>query len=394
MAERFHVVILGARFGGLTALHWLVRRARRGECAVTVVDPQAVSVFRPSLVLALRGDPGALRPLRLPVADVCRRLGARWVQDFAVRIDPEARRVHLAAHPPLAYDLCLWATGVDPDWQAVDGLGPECGGVCELPLARAAADRLATWRGGRWVFASGPLAADPAQRPRLHAALDAAACEAALMADAALRRRGRRGETEIWLLTPAPVVGEWLGAKSQDLLARELARRAIRVLTGVVFRRVGTDRIVLADRSLAVDAMTWVPPYRGSRLARASGLDDGWGWVPTDPAGRHAQWPTLFAIGDIRRDGLPKSAHLAMQQARHAVAHGLATIRRTSAPPPAPPAVLHVLDLGDGRGLISAQNTLYGGTLDRATVGRWAAWAKSAFAWAYLGGRGWLPVMP
>jgi NADH dehydrogenase FAD-containing subunit len=395
VSERFHVVVLGARFGGLTALHWLSRTARRGECAVTVVDPQAVMVFRPSLVAAFRGNPAVLRPLRLPVADVCRRLGARWIQDFAVYVDPEARQVRLAAHSPVPYDLCFWATGADPDWQAIAGLGPECGGVCELPLARTAADRLSRWRGGRWVFASGPLVADPSQPPRLYAALDAAVLEAALTTEAQLRMDRRRDDTEIWFLTPAPVPGEWLGAKSQRLLAGELARRDIRVLCGVDFRRVDAGHIVLADRTLAVDAMTWVPPYRGSRLARRSGLDDGWGWVPTDASGRHVRWSTLFAIGDIRRDGLPKSAHLAMRQARYAVAHGLATLRRTPAPPPpGMPTVLHVLDFGDGRGLFSAQNTLYGGTMDRAAVGRWAAWAKSAFTWAYLGGRGWLAVMP
>ncbi|MCL8208577.1 MAG: FAD-dependent oxidoreductase [Actinomycetia bacterium] len=394
MAERVRVVIVGARFGGLTALHWLARKARLGECAVTVVDPQAVSVFRPSLIVALQGEPGRLRPLRVPVADVCRRLGARWIQDFAVRIDAAARQVHLAAHPPLSYDLCLWATGVDPCWQFIDGLDPSRGGLCELPLARATAERLAAWRGGRWVFATGPLVADPAQQPSLRAALDAAVVEAACCADAGLRRRGRREATEIWFLTPAAVAGEWLGARSQALLARELARRDIRVLTGVDVRRVEAGRLVLADRTLKVDAMTWVPPYRGSRLARWSRLDDGWGWVPTDAVGRHVEWPRLYAIGDIRRDGLPKSAHSAMRHARIAVTHALASVRGTTAPPPAMPAVLHVLDLGDGRGLFSAQNTLYGGRLDRAAIGRWAAWAKSAFTWAYLRGRGWLPVMP
>lgn len=391
---RYAVVVLGARFGGLTVVQWLAHMGRRGEFSVTVVDPQAVSVFRPGLVAAMHGKPAALQSLRLPVATVCRRLGARWIQDWVVRIDPGAQKIHLASHRPLSYDVCFWATGADASWEAVSGLGPEWGGICELPLARHTAQRLSTWHGGRWVFASGPLVQDPAQMPAVKAALDSAPVEAALIADMTLRRTRRRADTDLVILTPGPVAGEWLGAKSQALLARELKRRRIQVLTGVKYRHVAAGRIVLADRILQTDAMTWIPAYNGSWLARVSGLDDGWGWVPTHPWGQHLDWPTLYAVGDLRRDGLPKLAHRAMQQARGAVRHWMAVVRHEKPPQTPAPSVLHVMNFGGGRGLFTAQNTLFGGNTDWASVGRWPAWSKSLLTASYLWGGGWLPVMP
>jgi sulfide:quinone oxidoreductase len=386
-------VVIGARFGGLTVVHWVHRLFARTAYRGIVVDTWPTMVYRPGLVHAFRAEPGFVRQYRVSLAPVAAAAGFEFIEDRAIAVDPERQTVHLAAHRPLHYDVLFLATGSDPGWTTIPGLDVTRGGICEDYLARQTAIDRRGWQGGTFLFAVGPLHANPEARVRLATANEFMVYESALLwADTCTRRRVRKS-TRIVLLTPAPVLGEALGPSGRARLQEAMERAGIEVRTGVRYRAVTDQGIRLTDGFERADQMVFVPPYVGSGLARTSRLDDGFGWVPVTPHLQHPSWPNIYVVGDITTH-VPKLGHAAMVQARVAVHHWYARVNGKSPPPPYHPQVLALIEMGRGQGLFSLSTVLYGGSRDVTAVGRPARWAKLAFNRLYVTGRGWLPVMP
>jgi sulfide:quinone oxidoreductase len=391
-------VVLGAQFGGLSALHWLRRLAGPAEVEVTVVSPKPYAVYKPDLVLSAAGDARFVPATRVDLVGICRRLNARLVVDWAAAIDAARARVHVLNHPPLAYDALFWATGMDYAWSSVPGLGPETGFMCEDYAARHLAARLGRLGGGDIVLVAGRLHQDPRVRPALSASCDCPLIEWGLLARAALRRRGRAAQPRIALVTAADAPGESLGPAAARRARALLAQAEIRVVAraevlGV--ERGGLEVQTPAGRlRLPSDVSVWMPPVAGSDLARRSALDDGYGWVETDAHLRHVRWPDIYALGDLNRATLPKLGHSAMVEARVAVGHWLARLRGRRSPPPYRRSVLAVMQTGGGRALFDWHDTLYGGRRELWFEGRTAYALKQGFGLAYRLGRGGLPIMP
>ncbi|MCL5015882.1 MAG: FAD-dependent oxidoreductase [Firmicutes bacterium] len=387
-----NVVVLGSRFGGSATAYWLSKLFERREITVTIVDQWTLMTYRPALVRVAAGHPAQADNWHIPMVRRYQRAGFRFIRDTAYQIDPRAQKIHLATHPPLPYDTVFVATGADPAWEAIDGLGPHHGGVCEDYLARQTGYALSK-TAGPIVVGVGPLyySGSPV---RLRASLDVPALEVAFLLDAWLRKHRRRQDIPITVITPACVPGESLGPKSQAILTRELERRQIQLIAESKVEQVGDSHITLyPQRVIKADQMIWIPPYHGSQLARRSGLDDGWGWIPTDKYCRHEKWSNVYAVGDINRSALPKLGHIAMLQAKVAV-HALWAAMHHKSAQPFTPFVLHVIWTGHGRGLFTLSDILYGGKRDWVYFGAPASLAKTAFNASYRFFSGWMPIMP
>ncbi len=387
------VVILGARFGGSATAYWLHNLFGRRHLDITVVDQWTMMTYRPALVTVAAAHPSLADNWHIAMQRRCELAGQRFVRDSIFRIDPQKQQVHLASHAPLPYDTLFVATGSDPGWQTIPGLGADSGGVCEDYLARQTGDQV--HKPFRSIaFAIGPLAQAPQDRPRVSGSLDAPAFEVSFLLDAWLRKQGRRSGVTMTVVTPAPIPGEAFGPKSSASLLRELDRRHIDLITNARYVRVENGAIHFADRKpLYAERMMWVPPYHGSKRLRLSGLDDGYGWFPADQYGVHREWPNIYGVGDISSSALPKLGHIAMMQARTAVHHFYA-LQRHGTPAPFRPYVLHVLWLGHGKGMLTISNWLYGGGRELMHVGVSSGLAKAAFDYGYKVFSGWMPVMP
>ncbi|POB09975.1 NAD(P)/FAD-dependent oxidoreductase [Sulfobacillus sp. hq2] len=387
------VVVLGARFGGSATAYWLHKLFPARELEVTVVDQWTTMTYRPALVTAAAGHPALADQWHIAMKQRCEKAGQHFVRDTIMRIDPHQQQVHLASRAPLSYDTLFIATGTDPGWKTIPGLGAERGGVCEDYLARQSGDRL--HRAARSiVLAVGPLAQAPDDTPRLAGSLDAPAFEISFLTDAWLRQQNRRQNVKLTIITPASVPGEAFGPKSQALLARFLAQRHIDLITQAQYHHVEHDAIHLVGHlAVQADLMIWIPPYHGSELLRVSQLDDGYGWFPADPFCVHEKWPNIYGVGDISRTALPKLGHIAMMQARTAVHHFYA-LRHHGTPKPFNPYVLHVVWMGRGQGLLTLSNWLYGKGHEWAHPGVSSALAKSLFDYSYKLFSGWMPIMP
>ncbi len=389
-------VVLGTGFGGLAVLSWLRRLMRPGELTITAVDRLPDMVYRPALVHALDGPPTAVqRPARVAVAPLLRRLAVHGIRDTVVGVDPARRQVHLATAEPLDYDVLFIATGRHYGWDLVPGLAPHLGGVCEDYLARHAAVLNQAWRGGRFVFAVGPIHGAPDWTPPLAVGCECPLLESALLFDRWLRRRGRRDATELTVLTPGPVIAQDAGARARERILELFSERGIAVLTGSSVRRVTGHTLELSNRqAVAYDRSIWIPPYAGSPWLHDSGVDDGFGWVPTDGHLNHPLYPDIYAVGDITSHPWPKMGHAAMVQARIAVHHWVARQRRALPPRSYQPMLVWALELGAGRGLLIITDEYWGGRRHFMAEGRWPAAIKWAFQKGYVWRRGALPIMP
>jgi len=392
--SQHRIVVLGASFGGLAAMYWLRRLHFRDELEVTVVAQRADAVYRPDLSLAPLSPPTFVRNLRVDVEARCRELGMRFLQDTALRIDAQAQRVDMLVHPPLSYDVLFWATGAEPAWDDVPGLGSHHVDIHDDYSAREVARQLRELSGGTLVLAAAKLRQDPDSTPQVATLTEFPLYEVAMLTAAQWKAQGRRQDLRIVLVTVAPNLGQGLGPKAQGLLDRRMRSLGVDVITGASIQGVEGSSLVLGGATrLQADQIVWTPPTNGSGLARHSGLDDGYGWVPTTEYMQHPRWPNIYALGDICARTQPKVGHAAMRQARTAVGHFWAQAARRPARPYVP-KVLGTWHIGGGVGFGTFTDVPFGGTTEYVFVGRLAAWAKDIFGSTWRKGKGSLPIMP
>ncbi len=108
--ERRHVIILGGGIGGLLVARHLATAARRGECAVTLVDSRRHLTFAPMLPAVATGRL-APETAEVDLQEACDRVGVNFLQGDVLRIDAPARRVLLRGEVHRAYDRLVCAFG-------------------------------------------------------------------------------------------------------------------------------------------------------------------------------------------------------------------------------------------------------------------------------------------
>ncbi len=246
-------VVLGGGVGGLTAANAL-RGLLGREHRVILVERRRDHLFAPSFLWLMVGDRSreqVARDLRSLL-----RTGVELVEAEVNRLDPE-RRTLTAGERELSYDALVIALGADLAPEAFPGYVEAAHNFFDRDGAARLAETLGGFDGGRVVVAVTTL---PYKCP-------AAPYEAALLVEAALRRRGVRDRSEVAIFTPEPqpmpVAGPVLGAAVSALLAeRNVALHTARPVT-------------------AVD------PGNES------------GWIPVDARTMRTRFPDSYAIGDV-----------------------------------------------------------------------------------------------
>ena len=291
-------LILGGGFGGISCARALRARIPHPH-RVVVVDraPDFLVGATKTWVMLGERDAAALRRPRPGLLGS----GVEFVQAEVLAIDPARRRVETTAGSLDAGALVL-ALGADLDMDAVPGLAEAAGTFYTLEGAarlRARVDRLES---GRVVILI----------PRVPFQCPPAPYEAAMLLDAALRRRGVREGVSLEIRTvekaPMPTAGAAMGER----IAEELKTRDIGFYPGR--KTVAVDgaghRVHFEDGSAAeYGLLIAIPPHRAARAAQGAGLLGPSGWIPVDPATLQVRVPgvadEVYAIGDVNGVGLP-----------------------------------------------------------------------------------------
>jgi sulfide:quinone oxidoreductase len=287
MADRT-VVILGGGTGGLVAARRLRRLLDPGD-RVVLIDRSPTYRYAPSFLWVMTG---ARRPEQI-TRDLrtLRRRGIEVVIADIRAIDTANRSVETSSGA-IDYDRLVISLGADLAPEALPGFADSAHNLYTIDGAVGARDALQRFSGGRVVVLVSRL---PFKCP-------AAPYEAALLAEAVLRKRGLRDRSSVDVVTPeglpmptaGPVIGEALAAVLRD--------RDIGFHPGSTVERVDAAEksLVLADGGrVAYDVLIGVPPHAAPEVARTAGLAAESGFIPVDRATLATSAAGLFAIGDV-----------------------------------------------------------------------------------------------
>ena len=316
------VVVLGGGVGGTIVANLLAKRLRPDEAEITLVDKTGKHVYQPGFVYVAFER---LAPRKL-VRDERRLLRKRvqLVLGEAVRIDPEARRVHLADGTALDYDRLVLALGARLTPEELPGFKEAAHHFYSLDAASRLRTALESFRGGKVVVtvASVPYKCPPAPS------------EAACQLDYYFTRRGIRDKVDIHFLSPLSRVFPL--EPVNPVVEQIFAKHDIRSTIFFNVESIDTEkRIVnsIEGESVPYDLLIMVPPHRGAKVVEDSGLGDRGGWLPTDKYTlRSKAHPDIFGLGDCTDIPVSKSGAAAHFEAKVVAKSIVADLRGQPAP--------------------------------------------------------------
>jgi sulfide dehydrogenase [flavocytochrome c] flavoprotein subunit len=118
--SRARVVVVGGGCAGATAAKYL-RVLSNQSIDVTLIEPQANYISSPLSNRVLDGEL-VLGDLTRPYDTLQSHHGVRLIRDRAASFDPAAKLVRLGHGATLRYDKLVLAPGIDPQFEAIEGL--------------------------------------------------------------------------------------------------------------------------------------------------------------------------------------------------------------------------------------------------------------------------------
>ncbi len=325
------VLVVGAGFGGLSAVDKLSRRGYR----VTLADRHIYASFQPLLYQVATAG---LAPSDVAYAlrGFAHRHRARFRHGELTSIDPQARIAFFSDGGQLGYDYLILATGVAAAFYGITGAAEHSyglytlhdavilrerilAGLERLSIAAPHQDTFVTIVGGgaTGVELAGTLAdlrniALPVSYPDLDPSC-----------------------VHIRLVEMAPTLLGPFEPKLREYTAQQLRARGVELRLNSTIKEITADSIVLdTGERLRSDLTAWAAGISGPAEAQRWGLPQGRGGrLLTGPDLRVQHQDRIFAIGDIALiDGspLPQLAQPAIQMGKHAAAQ----IRRLEAGQP------------------------------------------------------------
>ncbi|HLQ81865.1 MAG TPA: FAD/NAD(P)-binding oxidoreductase [Brachybacterium sp.] len=329
--QHARILIVG---GGAAGLSVAARLRRSHEHGVVVVEPSDVNYYQPAWSLVGAGL-ASLRSTVRPEAQVMPR-GVTWVRNAVTRIDPRARRAHLADGEQITYETLVLATGIALDWDGIPGLAeamttPQVSSNYSFDHAEKTWSILSGITAGTVVFtrAAGKVKCPSAAQKIMYLAADH------------WRRTGVLDRIRIVFVTP----GERIYDKDEfsDTLDTVAADYGIEVRTRCELREIDPDgrKLSILDHAdgqteeLAYDALHVVPPQSAAPWIAESGLADPeqpGGWAKVDATTlQHPNFPEVFALGDNAGTPNGKTASAVRDQAP-VVAENLRAVLRGGEP--------------------------------------------------------------
>ena len=297
------VLILGAGFAGLELATRLSEEVP-DDVEVTIIDSSDAFVFGYSKLDVMFGrvDPATVR---LPYARLSKP-SVRFVQERAVSIDPEHRRVTTdkSQYQP---DILVMALGADLDPAATPGMVEEGTEYYSLDGAERVRTVLPGFEGGDVIIGVlGNFFKCPA-----------APFETALMLHDYLERRGRRSSSSIKVIspmsTPIPISPEASAGILDALAARDIGWWPE---SKVVSMDPSVRLSTLADgRTAPYDLFLGIPAHRAPRVVEDSPLAED-GWVAVDQTTFATRFENVYAVGDVTSAPVPRVGAIAEGEAR------------------------------------------------------------------------------
>jgi sulfide dehydrogenase [flavocytochrome c] flavoprotein chain len=312
--SRGKVVVVGAGYGGATAAKY-IRMWSQGAIDVALVEPESEFVSCPLSNLVLGGSK-QISDVTVSYDGLVRRHGVQMVRDTAMAVDADRRAVKLAHGGTLTYDRLILSPGIDFMWDQVPALNNAAAQARIVHAWKAGPQTVqlrkqleATPDGG--VFAISipvaPYRCPPAPYER--------ACQVAWYFKRA------KPKSKVLILdgnedvTSKPVLFKRAWAEEYKGIVEY---RPNYVLTDVDVATL-TAQFDVQD-PVKADVLNVLPPQRAGNIARAAGVvtaNDRWCEVDFLTF-ESVKVKNIHVLGDAIQiaNAMPKSAHMANQQAK------------------------------------------------------------------------------
>lgn len=310
---RRNIVIMGAGFGGITALLKLYSGLRRhgllSAFRLILIDRASYHLYTPSLyeiAAALKNEAGAMRlksSICIPIDDVIRRFPmARFIGEAAIAVDPGRHIISFASGNAMSFDYLVVAIGAETNFYGIPGMAEYSiplktfedsvrlrNRIEELTITGAETIRILVGGGG----ATGVEAA------------------AELMHSLCYRKRRRAGSCrmEIVIIDAAPEIPASFGTWTVRRARQRLKTLGVKIMTGKRIYEVRPSTVMLDGISLPYDLLIWAGGTKPSGALSGFGLSlDRRGGVVVNEF-MEAQ-PRIYAIGDNASIAHPRTGAL------------------------------------------------------------------------------------
>ncbi len=336
---------------------------------LVLVNPGRYAAYSGMIPGLIAGD-YQWRQCHIDLEKLAGRAGARFLDDRAAGIDPEARRVALAGGAALEYELLSIDVGSTLAGDAVPGAAQYAMSVKPVERLLAAIEGL---RERSRRGAVGRVAVVGA---------GAAGIEVALALQHRLRREG--GSVPAFVVaTDAPHVLP--GYPARAIVERILGERGIGVLAGKAVTAVSASGLTLAGaQEVPADAVIWATGAAAPAWLSSTGLAlDARGFIGVWRTLQSISHPGVFAAGDCATlvdDPQPKSGVFAVRQGPVLAANlQRALAGQALAPFSSSSLALALLNCGDHRAVASWD----GIALEGGWAWRWKDWIDRRFIAQY-----------
>ncbi len=369
-----HIVIIGAGFGGLTAIRTLRKQGCRDP--ITLISPRPIMFYYPSLIWVPAGQ-RTEEDLSVPLENFFKRQDVKYHQGSVTGLDPNAREVQ-TDNGTVVFDSLIIASGgrfikklpgIEHAYTPCDGYAP----------TKAYTDRLAALEGGTLAFGFGGNPKEPA------AMRGGPIFEFLFGIDTLLRQQKRRDKFDLVFFSPAPEPGKRLGIKAVKALLGEMKKYNITTHLGNKMKGFSENMVHTEGGDINTDLTMFMPGMTGPAWAANSGLQLSEGGLIKGDA--HCCVPgfkNIYVIGDSASlpgpDWMPKQAHMADLQAVAAAKNLLAEQKGEPAEEEFKTELICIVDTLN-KGMMVFRNSKKTILLPKLRV---LSWAKRLFEWNYL----------
>ncbi len=323
------VVVIGGGYAGATAAKYL-RLWSLGSIEVMVVEPNAQFVSCPLSNLVLGGSK-SIHDLTFGYDALKSNHGIKWVQDHVTAIDVEAKKI-MMQRGELSYDRLVVAPGVDFVYDALPMLS-SAEAQQQIPHAWKAGWQTVNLRkqleampdGGLFVMniPAAPYRCPPGPYER--------ACQVASYFKA------HKPKSKVIVLDANAEIISKKGLFTKvfnETYAGIIDYRPDSTLTDV---DVASKVVVTGADKIKADVLNVIPPQRAGKIAQTAHLTEkDYPWCDVDFLSYESKLaPSVHVLGDSVAAGVPKSAHMATNQAK-VCANAIVQLMSGQAPEPAP----------------------------------------------------------
>jgi sulfide:quinone oxidoreductase len=288
------IIVLGSNFGGATAAFELKRKLG-GKANVTVISPSPDFTFIPSMIWVPFGR-RKMKDISFPIRPLMEKKGINFIQDKAVRVNPERNEIETENNGLRNYDYLVVSTGVQMDFDLVEHLHPQEGYVENIVIPKYA--ERAYQKFNDLIENPGPVVVGSTQG----ASCMGAAYEFLFNMDKELRRKKVRDKVELTWFTPEPYLGHFgIGGITggQTMLEAFMKMYSIKWYTNSSIEKIEKEKIVLKDGTVLPYKMAMImPPFIGTEAMKHSPeLVDEKGFVVCNEGYQHVTYKNVYGVG-------------------------------------------------------------------------------------------------